>query len=71
MAKFGKYKIAEDTQSGLGAYPSHDTNSPVSPIAPPTIEQGAPLGEQGMGSPAAKVLTDKEIENILKGNKQE
>ena len=71
MATFGKYKIAEDTQSGLGAYPSHDTNSPVSSITPSTIEQGAPLGEQGMSQSVPKVLTDKEIENILAGNKQE
>ena len=70
MAKFGKYRIAEDQQHGMGAFPSVPSN--ITQNTSDTVDRIGDISEPNPNNGIniePKVLTSKEIYDILKSTK--
>lgn len=65
MAKFGKYKIADAPQTGMGAFPSQPSN--VSQNTMPSADNVSISPGLDINS-GPKVLSSQEIYDILKKN---
>jgi len=69
MPKFGKYRIADAPQTGLGAFPSEPSN--ISQNTQPSADNVSvsPGVDMAAGVTSPKVLSSQEIYEILSKNK--